>query len=71
LLAEFGDNQRDSRYFVIRKSTVSKGVFAGSLGDLRFASRSRPPLGSCSRAFSVDECTPELDSSRLMEVFAI
>jgi hypothetical protein len=73
---EFGESQRDSRYFVVKKDGLyQRGGFRPvPWDDLReFASRSRPQdWGNMfvAKAFSLDECTPELDVSRVLEVFA-
>lgn len=73
---EFGDNQRDSRYFVIKgEALYQRGGFRKvPWEELRqFASQSRPhDWGNVfvARAFSIDECGPELDVSQILDVFA-
>jgi hypothetical protein len=75
LWVEFGDDVRDSQYFVIRNGQLYwRGGFKPIRWSqvLEFATKSHPALwGSISitRAFSLDECTPSLDEQELMDVF--
>lgn len=74
---EFGEDQHESRYFVIKQDALyRRGGFKPIGWDevLDFASKSRPQAWGkfcVVRAFNLDECSPELDIGKLLEVFRI
>lgn len=72
---EFGDDRSDSRHFVITETGLyQRGGFRNVPWEdvIEFASKARPSEWGnmyLARAFSLDECTPELDIARVIEVF--
>lgn len=72
---EFGDDRRDSRYYVLKQGRLYwRGGFKPiSWKELvEFATQPRPQLWGgvfLARAFTLDECSPRLDETDLMDVF--
>lgn len=72
---EFGDNRNDSDYYVVRNANLYRRVGFKSYGfeDIfNFVTKSRRQLWGnvhLMRAFSLDECTPDLNVEKLIDVY--
>jgi len=75
LWLEIGDRRSEAKYYVVKQGSLySRGGFKAIEWDDLFslATRRRPQSWVSvfvARAFSLEECTPELDDGRLIEVF--